>query len=188
MKRCLILLAACGTSDPCDDVTDACVTLHVSSPTISKVDQLEIDLLWGARHETTTTQNAATTTELPLVTAITLDPGDPGDPGEPGEPGAATSLGVVVAGKLSGTVLGTAAATASLPRGAIELVLVTPIACIAGARYCGGDKVAGDPATLYECNGVACRTRSWRARTAARSRSTPTTAAHPSSSRSSPSA
>lgn len=143
MRHARILLlfwAACGTDNPCDGVAGACVEIHVSG-SIAKIDQLEIDALWGTHHETMTTSAGNATTELPLVTAITLDPD------------GASTIGVVVAGKLSGTTLGTAAGTAGLPTGELELVLVPPEMCVAGSRYCGGDKVAGDPDTLYECNG-----------------------------------
>jgi hypothetical protein len=32
-------------------------------------------------------------------------------------------------------------------------VLAPPGDCVAGSYYCGGDKLAGDPDTLYQCNG-----------------------------------
>jgi hypothetical protein len=147
MKRLalLVALASCATDDPCDAITGACVTLHVRSASVAAIDQLELDLLWGETHATTTTAPASGTTTLPLVTAVAL-----------ADPGAASQLGVVGAGKLSGTVLGTGAAQARLAgtaHVAIDLVLASPQACVAGSRYCGGDKLAGDPGTLYECNG-----------------------------------
>ncbi|MFT3697835.1 MAG: hypothetical protein QM831_32140 [Kofleriaceae bacterium] len=140
MKLLVLALAACGTTEPCDGVTGACIELHVSGTAqITQIDQLELDVLWGTHHETMTTGAGAT--DLPLVTAITL------------APDGATTAGVVAAGKLSGNTLGTAAGSSSLPTGTIELVLVEPEPCVAGSNYCGGDKVAGDPSTLYECNG-----------------------------------
>ena len=33
-------------------------------------------------------------------------------------------------------------------------VCSTPIKCVVGGFYCGGDKVNGDPAVLYKCTGT----------------------------------
>jgi hypothetical protein len=30
--------------------------------------------------------------------------------------------------------------------------------CVAGSLYCGGDKVSGDPSTLYRCTGGSAGT------------------------------
>lgn len=143
-----IALGAAGCSaadDPCAGAA-TCVRLDVASSDIRKIDQLELDVLYGGRHATTTTQAAAgRTTELPLATAIVLDlSGD--DP---------VDIGVVAAGKLGASVLGTGAAqTMVTPRqhAAITIELSPTAACNAGALYCGGDQLAGDPATLYQCN------------------------------------
>ncbi len=80
---------------------------------------------------------------LPLVTSIELDLSD------------TTKLGLVAAGKLSGVVQGTGAASASLgpnEHGSVTIELAPLQACVAGGLYCGGDKIAGDPDTLYQCN------------------------------------
>ena len=138
----VLALAACGTTDPCDG-TSTCVALHVASPTIHRIDQLELDLLFGTVHSTVTTQDGSHTTALPAETAIVLDLSAP------------VTLGVVAAGKLSGTVLGTGAGQVAIAPGhhaSIELELAPPEACVAASLYCGGDKVAGDPMTLYECD------------------------------------
>jgi len=133
----LLALASCATDDPCDAVSGTCVTLHIASATVASIDQLELDLSWSDHHATTTLQPAG---DLPLVTAIAID-------------GTAPRLAVVAAGKLSGHVLGTGANAAMLPDHTdVDLVLVKPGACTAGARYCGGDKLAGMADTLYECN------------------------------------
>ena len=137
-----LALAACGTTDPCDGKA-TCVALHVTSPTVHRIDQLELDLLFGTVHSIVTTQDGTHTTPLPADTAIVLDLAAP------------VTLGVVAAGKLSGTVLGTAAGQVAIAPGhhaSIELELATPEACVAGSLYCGGDKIAGDPMTLYECD------------------------------------
>ncbi len=146
----LALAAGCGDGapDPCAGLAGACVEVHVSSSTIETIeaiDQLELDVLFGDRHGTTTTQpEGGGTVALPLVTAIEL------------ELTATVDIGVVAAGKLGGVVLGTGAATTPLAPGArttIDIVLAPPASCDAGGFYCGGDKLAGDAQTLYQCNG-----------------------------------
>lgn len=135
----LAALAACAADDPCAGVAGTCVTLHVTSPTVTTIDQLELDLSWGGNHAVTTLQPGGTA-ELPLVSAVAIA-------------GDAQRLAIVGAGKLSGQVLGTgAAATPLADRASLELVLADPGACVAGARYCGGDKLAGMADTVYECN------------------------------------
>jgi hypothetical protein len=113
---------------------------------IARIDQLELDVVYGEHHATTTTQAAGGgTTALPLATAIVLElPG--GDP---------VAVGVVAAGKLGASVLGTGAGSTMIaPRhhAAIAIELSPTADCNAGAFYCGGDQLAGDPATLYQCN------------------------------------
>jgi len=140
------VLAACGDgeADPCAEVEGTCVAVRVSAPAIAAIDQLELDVLYGEVHGTTATQpTGGGTAALPLSTAITLDIT------------AAVTVGVVAAGKLAGRTLGTGAASTPIMPGAhatIAIVLAEPVACVAGGHYCGGDKVAGDPETLYECN------------------------------------
>ena len=150
MKRALLatIIAACGDDpDPCADIAGSCLAIEVSSSTIDAIDQLELDVLYGGLHGTTTTQLAGGgTSELPIITAIALV--------VPAE--GALDVGVVAAGKLSGVVLGTGAAGTTIEPGAratITIVLAPPADCVAGSFYCGGDKVAGDPETLYQCNG-----------------------------------
>lgn len=144
MRRALLLalVAACGDDDPCADRADACVALRVDGP-ISVVDQLELDLLYGDVHSTITTQRAGETAQPPLVVAIELALDAP------------THVGIVAAGKLGGNVLGTGAAGIDLAAGEHRDVMITlavPDDCTAGAFYCGGDKLAGDPQTMYQCN------------------------------------
>ncbi len=142
----LAMLASCaGGDDPCEGRSRACIAVDVDAPSIALIDQLELDLLYGGRHSTTTTQPAhGGTSGLPLVLAIELDLT------------AETQVGVVAAGKLGGNVLGTGAGSLALSPGAHEhlaLLLVAPDSCTPGSLYCGGDKIAGDPQTLYQCNG-----------------------------------
>lgn len=141
----LALVAACG--DPCDDIAGACIVLDVSSDTVTEIDQLELDVLYGGLHGTTATQPAGGgTATLPLTTAVGIDiPGD-----------ATIEVGIVAAGKQSGVVLGTGAASTDLEpggRATLAIVLAPPDVCVASSFYCGGDKLSGDPNTLYQCNG-----------------------------------
>ncbi len=138
-----IALAGCGGADPCEDVAGACVALRVESRTVERIDHLELDVLYGDRHGTATTGTSAV--DLPIVTALEVAPVD-----------SAIAVGIVAAGKLAGNVLGTGAVQTMLEPGArVELAieLAPPADCQAGAFYCGGDKLAGDPDTLYQCNG-----------------------------------
>jgi hypothetical protein len=140
-------LAGCGGDrDPCADVAGRCLALDVRAQGFDRIDQLELDVLYGDLHATATTQaDGGRIVALPLVTAIDLDATAPGE----------LAVGIVAAGKLGGTVQGTGAASATLAPGehaAVELLLVAPDECVGGSFYCGGDKVAGDPDTLYECN------------------------------------
>jgi hypothetical protein len=138
-----VFAAGCGTPDPCDDIDGACIALHVESRTVERIDHLELDVLYGDLHGTATTGSGVV--ELPLVTAVEVTPVT-----------ATLPVGIVAAGKLGGVVLGTGAVQTTLEPGAqVELTLeLAPIAdCQAGAFYCGGDMLAGDASTLYQCNG-----------------------------------
>jgi hypothetical protein len=140
--------AGCSDGDPCAGAA-TCVRLDVAAASvapIARIDQLELDVVYGEHHATTTTQAAGGgTTALPLATAIVLElPG--GDP---------VAVGVVAAGKLGASVLGTGAGSTMIaPRhhAAIAIELSPTADCNAGAFYCGGDRLAGDPRTLYQCN------------------------------------
>jgi hypothetical protein len=141
-----LALAACGSPDPCESAAGTCLVVEVDSSLVERIDQLELDVLVGDVHGTTTTQpSGGGTVSLPLVTAIEIDV----------TPEGALAVGVVAAGKLGGTVLGTgAASTALLPgqKATLSIELAAPGDCVAGGLYCGGDKLAGDPQTLYQCN------------------------------------
>lgn len=152
MTRALLAAAiACagcgGVPDPCAELAGTCVAVRATSDTVDAIDHLELDIVYGDRHATTTAQlEGGAVVSLPVSVAIGLDvPGD-------GE----LRVGVVAAGKRSGVVLGTGAGSATVAHGeraAIELRLAPPQDCVAGSMYCGGDKLAGDPDTLYQCNG-----------------------------------
>jgi len=146
MRRLVLLLVSCGDPDPCEDITGTCLVVEIESESIDRVDQLELDVLYGGFHGTTTTRaSGGGVVTLPLTTAVVLDVATT-------EP---LRIGVVAAGKLAGTVRGTGAASAVLEPGAhptvtIELAPAEP--CVAGDLHCGGDMLAGDPNTLYQCN------------------------------------
>lgn len=138
--------AACGDSDdPCDGAAATCVTVRVSSSTVDAIDHLELDVVYGDLHGTTTTQApGGAITSLPLTTAIELDVAT-----------RPVRVAVVAAGKLAGAVLGTGAASTTVEgqgRASLEIRLGAVGDCVAGGHYCGGDTLAGDPATVYECN------------------------------------
>lgn len=152
MRVCLLAfaLAACGdTTDPCADVPGRCLAVRVetaSSHDIAEIDQLELDVLYDTFHGTTTTAPpGGGTVALPLATALTIDVASRDD----------VAVGVVAAGKLAGAVLGTGAASIALgpdEHATLTIALGAPQSCVAGSYYCGGDKIAGNPDTLYECN------------------------------------
>jgi hypothetical protein len=145
MRRALlVLLVACGEDpDPCAAVEGACIALRVDSTTVDAIDLLELDILYGDRHDTTTTALADNgAVGLPIVTSLAV------------EVAAPTPIGIVAAGKLGGNVLGIGAASTTLDanqRVELDLVLAPRSTCQTGGDYCGGDELAGDEATLYRC-------------------------------------
>ncbi len=146
MRQALVLLClgACGTDGPCAERDGACIALTVGG-NVGSIDQLELDLLYAGLHRTISTRpSGGGTATIPLELALEIEVNGP------------TQVGIVAAGKLSGNVLGTGSATTTLDTDvhtSLAIVLATPDACTAGSLYCGGDKVAGDPKTLYQCNG-----------------------------------
>lgn len=141
--------ALLGCSDdpaPCTDLAGACIALELRAAAGAgeRLDLLEIDLLYGSVHATTSTQAAnGRTTSLPIATAVAFPALT-----------APTAIGIVVVGKLAGAVQSSGSATAMLAADeqlALVIDLGAPHSCTLGL-YCGGDKVPGDPDTLYECN------------------------------------
>lgn len=142
----VVVWSSCGGDpDPCAEAAGACLAVDVSSSSVRAIDQLELDILYGDRHATTTVQaEGGAVVSLPVVTSIELELTE------------AIDVGVVAAGKQSGVVLGTGASSARLEpggRGAISIELADTQDCVVPGLYCGGDKLAGDPDTLYQCNG-----------------------------------
>ena len=139
-------LAACGIvgEDPCGDAA-TCVRVDVDSTVVATIDQLELDLVYGGVHATTTTGAIGAPRDLPLSTAIILElPSSP-----------LVQIDLVAAGKLAGTVLGTDAASSTVQQGhhATLSVYLNPVSpCTEGALYCGGSgDVSGDFHALYQC-------------------------------------
>ncbi|MEO8704477.1 MAG: hypothetical protein ABI867_30770 [Kofleriaceae bacterium] len=146
MKRLLVVLAACGDSSPCADIPGTCANVTIEAPDIAEVDAIELDVLYRTVHGTSETALAdGATVALPVVVGIEL-----GNAGQ-----VELELGVVAAGKLAGTVLGTGATTTRLLPGDSVDVLITlapPAICDVDTLYCGGTLVAGDADTVYGCN------------------------------------
>lgn len=138
---CAALVACASADDPCATSKGTCITLHVSSPTVARIDALELDVLYGIYHSTVTDMDVGTVA-MPITTAVELAVA--GD----------VTPSIVAAGMLDGVVLGTGWGKVDVAAGAhasLGIVLVPQVACVVGSRYCGGDNVAGDPDTVYEC-------------------------------------
>jgi hypothetical protein len=138
-----LLLAACGGDGPCAGVDDACIVLTVKSSVFQEIDQLDLDILYGDRHDTISTALPEKgRVELPIVTTITLDINTP------------VAVGVVGAGKLGAAVQGFGAAEKMIGTDehvTMEIDLATKSTCEIGMEFCGGEGFAGNPQTLYRC-------------------------------------
>jgi hypothetical protein len=148
----VVAALACGgdAADPCDGATGACLALRVDSDAADEIDQLELDVVYGDRHATTSTQaDGGRAVPLPVVTAIDVDVA-----GLEVDAGGSLAVGVVAAGKLGGLLVGTGAGSAAVSDGSradIDITLAPVQECTPGGHYCGGDQLAGDPDTLYTC-------------------------------------
>ena len=163
MTRALVVVALAAAScsaDPCDGIAGACLTVHVSSSTVHKVDRLDVAVTIGAVHGSAATARAGATT-LPAVTAIELG----------ASVVAPVDVHVAVDASSGGGIVGSgSAATVVGPSQhvSLELRLGAPVdagaadlagpGCFAGGFYCGGDKLDGDPGTLYRCDAPAAPT------------------------------
>lgn len=138
------LLGACGGDpdvDPCASIAGTCLAVGVDSPSIDRIDELQLDILYGTLHDTLALPADAA---LPVATAIALEP----------TPGGPTRVDVVAAGLLADAVLGTAHASITLgpdQHGAVTLTLTAPPGCDLGTYYCGGVELSGAPDTVYAC-------------------------------------
>jgi len=135
---------ACGGGDPCDGVAATCVTVRITSRAISAIDTLQLDISYAGFHATAAT-TAGDATALPLTAAVEL-----------AGAGEQVTVDAVAAGKLAGAVLGTGYARSEPLAPGDHGVLAIAIAaradpCVLGT-YCGGNKVDGDPETLYLCH------------------------------------
>ncbi|HWM86816.1 MAG TPA: hypothetical protein VNO33_13280 [Kofleriaceae bacterium] len=146
-----LVLSACsdGSPDPCADIAGTCLALRIDSEQGGEIDELELDLLYGDLHATTSTQaDGGGAVSLPVLTAVDLDLADLAE-------GASLAVGVVAAGKLDGSVLGAGAGSAVVrdgERADLDLELAPLEGCTDGEHYCGGNTLPGDPDTVYACN------------------------------------
>jgi len=152
----LVPLVALGCSgvDPCDGVAGACLAVHVTSATVRDIDRLDVAVTVGAVHGSATTARTGATS-LPAVTAIELGSSIT----------APVDVHVAIDAERGGAVVGSGTAATVLgpgQHGSVEVRLGAPVdggapdlagpACFPGGFYCGGDKLAGDPGTLYRCD------------------------------------
>jgi hypothetical protein len=165
VTRALLLLlslvaAGCSGVDPCAGVAGACLAVHVTSASVREVDRLDVAVTVGAVHGSATTAGAGPTA-LPAVTAIELGPSIT----------APVDIRIAVDAERGGAVVGHgAAATVIAPaqHASLEVRLGAAVdggsadlagpGCVAGGLYCGGDKLDGDPGTLYRCDAPAAPT------------------------------
>ena len=159
LVSCLPLAAlACSAVDPCAGVSGACLAVHVSSSALRQLDALDVAVTVGAVHGTATTARSGPTA-LPAVTAIEL--------------GASivmpTNIRVALSAERGGAVVATGSAATTIAPGehasvdvrlgaAVDAGAPPDLAgpdCVPGGFYCGGDKLDGDPGTLYRCDAPA---------------------------------
>ena len=159
MRRALVWILplatlACSAVDPCAGVSGTCLAVHVSSSAVRQLDALDVAVTVGAVHGTATTARSGPTS-LPAVTAIEL--------------GASiampTNIRVALSADRAGAVVATGSAATTIAPGehaSVDVRLGTAVDagappdlagpdCVPGGFYCGGDKLDGDPQTLYKC-------------------------------------
>jgi hypothetical protein len=138
------LLGCTSAADPCGDAP-TCVSVEVDSFLIKTIDQLELDLVYGNVHTTTTTGVRGTPLELPVTTALILD-----------LPGPLIDIRFVAAARLNGAVLGADAGRVTVQAGhrSSTSVDLTPVnACVEGEIYCAGvGTFSAEFDTLYQCD------------------------------------
>ncbi len=156
----LAVAAACGGVDPCGGVAGACLAVHVTSSTIGEVDRLDVAVTVGAVHGAATSARSGPT-PLPAATAIELGTSI----------SARVEIQVAVDAERGDAVIGSGAAATTIAPGehaSLELRLGPAVdggapdlaggGCTPGGLYCGGDKLDGDPGTLYRCDAPAAPT------------------------------
>jgi hypothetical protein len=140
-------LAACQQPDPCGNGA-TCMNLVIDSLEVKRIDQLELDVVYGGHHGTTTLGTVGDAFGLPISIPLTLDlPASP-----------LIDVRVIAAGKLGGTVLGLGGESATVQQGtqASALVLMEPFdPCVEGELYCGLNLnvLGADNEALYRCTG-----------------------------------
>ena len=152
------LLVACTQTDmPGDQPADpcaaaaTCVDLEIDSFMFLTIDQLELDVVIDRQHAAgspRTTGTVGQTVDLPTSLHLALDLPGP----------SPIDVDVIAAGKLNGSVLGTAGRSVTVQQGqqaTVGIFLQRADPCVEGELYCGGtDSTAGaDGNTLYRCTG-----------------------------------
>src|ERR1044071_1866781 len=100
-----LALVACSDGDPCDGAA-TCLRIDIDSLTVERIDELQLDVVYGDLHSTTS-PTAGESSQLPLSTAIILD-----------LPSLSTvRVDVVAAGIVADTALGTGAASRMISEG-----------------------------------------------------------------------
>jgi hypothetical protein len=156
----LLLALACGCSpaDPCAGVTGACLAVHISAPGLQQIDALELAVTVGDVRGSATFGRPGPT-RLPAATAIELGSSIT----------APVEIAVAVDAERSGAIAGSGAVSTTIAPGehaSVEVRLGAPATdggapdlagagCQPGGLYCGGDKLDGDPGTLYRCDAPA---------------------------------
>jgi hypothetical protein len=138
------LIGCTSPPDPCGDA-QTCVTIDVDSFLIRTIDQLELDLVYGNVHTTTTTGTRGTSIDLPVSTALILD-----------LPGPLIEVTFIAAARLDGAVLGADAGQITVQSGhrSSTSIDLSPFGtCVESAIYCGGVGVfTAEFETLYQCD------------------------------------
>ncbi|MGH9889311.1 MAG: hypothetical protein ACREBE_27500 [bacterium] len=118
------LLGCTSDADPCGDA-QTCIRVDVHSVQIETIDQLELDLVYGSVHTTTTTGVRGTLLDLPVSTALILD-----------LPGPLIDIQFVAAARLNGSVLGADFARVTVQSGhqSTAFVELSPIEAASRAR------------------------------------------------------
>ena len=153
---------ACGSVDPCAGVAGACLAVHVTSSSLRELDALDVTVTVGAVHGSAVSARAGAT-PLPAATAVELGSSIT----------APTAIRVALAAERGGTVVATGSASTTIAPGehaAVDIRLGAAVVdagappdlagpdCQPGGFYCGGDKLTGDPGTLYRCDAPAAPT------------------------------
>jgi len=155
-----LALLSCSGVDPCAGVAGACIAVHIRSSTLHDVDRLDLAVTVGSARGHASTAGAGAT-PLPATTAVELG----------ASVTAPTAVRIAVDAERGGAVVASGSAATVVGPGqhlALDVHLGAPSdggapdlagpECVPGGFYCGGDKLTGDPGTLYRCDAPAAPT------------------------------